>query len=288
MNLNLRQLRLLEATCRLGRLTEAADEQAISQSAASQAIRELERTLGYSLFHRVGRNLEPSDATQRILPRVREILSLVDTLEDPCGDQVRGDFHVAASVTIGCYLLPHLLAAFCRRHPQVEPRVTIGNSEAVIELLEKGRARLGIIEGPAGHTALEVHSWRKDTLSVFCAADHPLAGSGRIERKDLGQQRWIVREPGSGTRSVFDAAMRAARITPTIAFSLPRQEAIKQSVLAGLGVGCLSALSIADEVAAGQFVELATPLQLERELSWLVPPGRRRDTTLNAFLSLLE
>lgn len=288
MNISLRQLRLLESTYRLGRLTDAAEEQAISQSAASQSLRELERSLGYPLFNRVGRSLEASDAGRRILPHIRKILTLVDTLEDPHESKIAGDFHVAASVTVGCYLLPHLFAGFCRRHPQVVPRISIGNSRQVVEQLEKGRAQLGIIEGPAQHTDLHIHHWRQDNLSIFCSAEHPLADAGKIEAGALGKQRWIVREAGSGTRTVFDAAMQAARVSPKIALELPRQEAIKQSVLAGLGVGCLSPLSIADEVAQGQFVELDTPLSLTRSLSWLVPGGGHPSATLKAFLDLLE
>lgn len=288
MNINLRQLRLLEATSRLGRLTDAADEQAISQSAASQSIRELERALGYRLFHRIGRHLEPSDAGRQILPRVREILALVDGLETPQQDAIGGDFHVAASVTVGCYLLPHLLAEFCRRYPRVTPRISIGNSGEILAMLEKERAQLGIIEGPATHPDLEIRHWRKDRLSLFCAANHPLAQREHLGPEDLGEQRWIVREPGSGTRVVFDSAMQTAGIAPAIALALPRQEAIKQSVLAGLGVGCLSALSIADEVAGGQFVELDTPLQLERNLSWIAPRDRRSGGSVDAFLELMR
>lgn len=288
MNINLRQMRLLEATCRLGRLTEAADEQAISQSAASQSIRELERILGYSLFNRVGRHLEPSDAGRRILPRVRKILALVDGLQEPRGDTVGGDFHVAASVTVGCYLLPHLMAEFRHRYPRVKPRITIANSREVLVLLEKGRAQLGLIEGPATHPDLQIRHWRKDRLSVFCAADHPLAHAGRLGRRELGAQQWIVREPGSGTRTIFDTAMQSVRVTPTIALALPRQEAIKQSVLAGLGIGCLSALSIADEASGGQFVELDTPLALTRNLSRVTPSNAREDATTNAFITLLD
>ena len=288
MNVNLRQLRLLEATSRLGRLTDAAEEQAISQSAASQAIRELERALGYRLFHRVRRQLEANDAAQQILPRVREILALVDGLEEPQGEAIGGDFHVAASVTVGCYLLPHLMAEFCHRHPRVAPRISIGNSGEILAMLEKGRAQLGIIEGPATHPDLEIRRWRRDRLSIFCATSHPLAQQGHLGREALGRQRWIVREPGSGTRTVFDSAMQSARITPTIALALPRQEAIKQSVLAGLGIGCLSALSIADEVAGGQFVELDTPLELVRNLSWIAPRERRAGGVVDAFLDLME
>lgn len=288
MNISLRQLRLLESTYRLGRLTDAAEEQAISQSAASQSLRELERSLGYPLFNRVGRSLEVSDAGRRILPRIRKILSLVDTLEDPHENKIAGDFHVAASVTVGCYLLPQLFAEFCRSYPQVVPKISIGNSRQVVDQLEKGRAQLGIIEGPTQHTDLNIHHWRQDKLSIFCSGKHPLADAGKIEPDALGKQRWVVREPGSGTRTVFDTAMQAAQVTPDIALELPRQEAIKQSVLAGLGVGCLSALSIADEVAQGQFVELHTPLPLTRSLSWLPPRGGHPSATLKAFLNLLE
>ncbi|WP_049781048.1 LysR substrate-binding domain-containing protein [Hahella chejuensis] len=288
MNVSLRQLRVFEATARLGRLTLAAEEQCLSQSAASQSIREMEKALGYNVLIKVGRELELSDAGRRVLPRVRRILSLVDGLALPDIEKVAGPLRVAASVTIASYLLPSLLAEFVKRYPEVEPDVQIHNTEAVLALLEKGRAHIGLIEGPALHPTLHIAPWLADRLAIFCAAGHPLTRVGNIGAEALEQFPWIVRETGSGTRAVFDAAMQAMGVRPRISFALSRQEAIKQSVRAGLGVGCLSRLSIVDEVPERLLVELDTPLNLTRQFSWVCAPDNRESTVVKAFIDLLQ
>ncbi|MBY4677288.1 LysR family transcriptional regulator [Marinobacterium arenosum] len=287
MNISLRQLKLFEATARLGRLTAAADEQAISQSAASQALKELESTLDYPLFQRVGRELVLTEAGRDALPRVGQILQLVESLRVPGCGSVGGPLRVAASVTIASYLMPRLLADFCELHPGVVPDLKIANTFKVIEALEKGRAHLGLIEGPALHRHLQIIPWREDRLEVFCHPQHPLALSGRLSIEQIRQQRWILREEGSGTRAIFDAAVQKVRAQVRVTFALNRQEAIKQSVKAGLGVGCLSQLSIAEEVAAGELVILRTPLELSRRFSLVAQPLDRNNVLIQALIDFL-
>ncbi|GGX71264.1 LysR family transcriptional regulator [Saccharospirillum salsuginis] len=288
MNLSLRQLRLFEATARLGRLTLAADEQAISQSAASQAIKELERQLGYAVLDRIGRELVLTDAGQQILPRVRQILSLSDGLNRADDHRIAGTLRVAASVTIASYLLPTMMARFQRRYPDASTQLDILNTEGVLERLEKGRAQLGMIEGPALHPTLDIVPWRSDRLAVFCAPDHPLASGPTPSVAELAREDWVVREAGSGTRAVLDAAFQAEGMKPRVALELTRQEAIKQSVRAGLGIGCLSALAIEDEVTAGHLVPLDTPLNLMRRFSWVCSPENRDNALVQAMLTQLD
>jgi len=288
MNLSLRQLRLFEATARLGRLTLAADEQAISQSAASQSIREFERQLGYAVLERVGRELVLTDAGQQILPRVRQILSLGDGLNRADDLRIAGTLRVAASVTIASYLLPGMMARFQQQYPDTSTQLDILNTEGVLERLEKGRAQLGMIEGPALHPTLDIVPWRSDRLAVFCAPDHPLASRPTLSVEELARQDWVVREAGSGTRAVLDAAFQAEGMKPRVALELTRQEAIKQSVRAGLGIGCLSTLAIEDEVAAGHLVPLDAPLNLMRRFSWVCSPENRNNALVQAMLHQLD
>ncbi len=287
MAVTLRQLKIFEATARLGRLTAAADEQALSQSAASQALKELETALDYPLFNRAGRELLITDAGQQVLPRIRDIIDLVGGLKAPEKGLVSGHLRVAASVTIGCYLLPKLLAGFVARYPGVEPDLQIANTRRVIEKLEKGQAHIGMIEGPAQHKRLEITPWQEDRLEVFCHPQHPLAAGGRLTTGQIAGQRWVLRESGSGTRAIFDQAIeRVGGQVPT-AMALNRQEAIKQSVKAGLGIGCLSRLSVAEEVATGELVVLNTPLDLSRRLSLVTWPAGQSSTLMKTFINFL-
>lgn len=287
MNWTLRQLRLFEATARLGRLTLAADEQAISQSAASQALRELEKSLGYPLLVRAGRELRLSDAGEQVLPRVRQLLNLAAGLARPEDDSVVGPLRIAASVTIACYVLPPRLAAFKTQYPGAEPQLDIDNTRGVLDRLARGRAQLGLIEGPALHPQLTIRPWRDDELALFCAPEHPFAKRTGLSAAELADQDWILREAGSGTRAVFDTAFQEAGLNPRAVLELTRQEAIKQSVRAGLGVGCLSALAIVDELAAGQVVRLDTDLNLRRRFSWVCSPENTETPLVRAFLNSL-
>jgi DNA-binding transcriptional LysR family regulator len=272
MSLSIRQLKVFEATARLQRLTLAADEQALSQSAASQSLKELEQTLNCPLFMRVGRELQITDAGLDLLPKVRQLLGVLQQIENPSSDQYQGTLRIAASVTIACYLLPKLIADFLQDYPAVIPDIQIANTQTVISQLEKGQAHVGLIEGPASATSLTITPWIEDQLSLFCHPDHPLSHAGFIAIEEIPHYRWILRETGSGTRNVFDQALQQAGGHIQSHLSLNRQEAIKQSVRAGLGIGCLSHMAIQEELDAGQLTHLRSPLNLNRRLSIVTNP----------------
>lgn len=283
MNFSLRQLRLFEAIARLGQLTRAADEQAISQSAASQALRELETNLGYALFHRLGRELVITDSGREALQKVTQILTLAESLHHHEGEEMSGPLRIAASVTIACYLLPPLLAEFKVQFPKVEPDICITNTAEVIQQLESGQVHLGLIEGPATHKQLSISPWQQDELAIFCNPTHELAKNQKVSLRNLQNQQWVLRENGSGTRKVFDTAVQKAGIQVKIALELNRQEAIKQAVKAGLGIGCLSALSITSEEERGELCRLETPLVLNREMSVVSWPEQEQHPLAEAF-----
>ena len=140
------------------------------------------------------------------------------------------------------------MAEFTKGYPGVEPELQIANTRQVIESLEKGQAQIGMIEGPALHNQLQISAWQKDSWVVFCHPDHKLARTGVLTMEQIPDQRWVLREQGSGTRAVFNQALQRLGVQASVALALNRQEAIKQSVKAGLGIGCLSRLSVADEV----------------------------------------
>ncbi len=267
MNLTLRQLAVFAATARLNRITRAAEELCMTQSAASQSIKELETILGYQIFDRLGRKLQVNENGKAILSRVTQMLELQAELQQPVSTKLQGQLKVAASVTISSYLMPAILADFIQQYPQVEPDLYIGNSDEVIAKLMAGKAHIGLIEAPIMHEHLSISPWRTDKLAVFCASDHPLATSGKISVQTMSKQRWILRESGSGTRSVFVSAMQQQGGFIENSMGLARQEAIKQAVKANLGLGVLSILSIQQELRLGKFKQLKTPLNLNRQFS---------------------
>jgi len=265
MNLTLRQLRLFEAIVRLKSLTKAAGEQAISQSAASQSIRELEKQLGYGLFVKRGRELTLTESGQKALPGIRQALVQLESLKFPDSDFIGGPLRVAASETIASYLMPQLLADFVAKFPEVEPKLSISNTDGVLKQVEAGQASIGFIEGPAHGSNLIISDWCSDFLAAFLPAKSSLLKTA--ERGDWANLPWIVREKGSGTRAVFDQALVERNEQPIIAMSLSRQEAIKQSVRAGLGIGCLSQLALADELESGILIQVKCELNFKRRFA---------------------
>jgi len=268
MNLSLRQLKLFESISRLQSLTAAAEEQAISQSAASQSLKELERQLGYALFSKTGRSLRITEAGQLALPKVRQVLSTIESLQYPQASFIGGKLRVSASETIASYLMPKLLADFVKEYPLVEPELDIQNTEGVVQEVTIGKASIGFIEGPTSSPDVTLTQWRADYLKVFSSPEHYWAlVNNQIPASELKSLPWIVRELGSGTRAVFDQAFIQRHEAPLVKLALTRQEAIKQSVRAGLGIGCLSELSISDELKSNLLVELKSELELKRTFS---------------------
>lgn len=286
-----RQLQVFVAVIRGGTLSAAARQLSLSQSAASQALGDLERQLGVVLFERLGRRLELNDAGRRLLPYAEKVLhgldELVDAAREPDGE-LRGTLHIAASATIGTYLLPMLAGRFIERHPAVDLQLRLRNTEDVMRDIQRFDADLGLIEGQCSESRLVSEVWRQDEMVVVAAPQHPLATRGGLGVEALQAAQWILREPGSGTRAIFEAAIHPHVERIRVRMELDQHEAIKQAVRAGFGLGCLSRLSVADELERGELIVLESPLKLTRSFSLVWHPERYRSPLWQAFKVFLR
>ena len=281
-----RQLQVFAAVARLGTVSAAAVELSLSQSATSQALSDLERHLGIALFERLGRRLHLNDLGRRLLPRAEELLDgvagFVAEATEPEG-RLQGVLSVSASATVGTYLLPALAGRFSEAHPAADLRLRLRNTFEVITDVLRLEADLGLIEGECREPALASEAWCEDRMVVVAAPGHALARRGRLDEAALAEADWILRETGSGTRGVFEQAMRARGVPPRVRMELGQHEAIKQAVRAGLGLGCLSRLSVAGELERGELIALETPLRLRRTFSLVWHPQRYRSPLWQAF-----
>jgi DNA-binding transcriptional LysR family regulator len=284
MSISIRRLELFDAIVRLGKLTTAADTIAMSQSAASQALKDLESSLPSPLFNRVGRELVLTDFGLQTLPEVRQILSLIANLQAPQPNNLSGQLKLIASETIASYLLPSLVSQFIKQYPKVHPDIKIGNSKLVIDSLEKGIASIGFIEGPILHQKLVIQSWQTDELQIFCHPNHKLAEKKSISFNQIQSEKWILREQGSGTRAIFDNAVERIGAQLSDGIELTRQSAIKESVKAELGIGCLSKLVINEEVRRGALIPLSSELDLTRRLSIVTNQNNKINRISQQFL----
>lgn len=267
--ITLRQLEIFVAVAQREHVTAAAEAVHLSQSAVSTALAELSERLGGPLFERVGRRLVLNDRGRKLAGDASDLLLRASDLVQHYkhGDVLKGSLRIGASSTIGTYLLPERIGTFVAQHPEVEVELEIANTEAIESQLRSRQLDLAFIEGPSHHPQIGATPWRNDQLIVFAAPGHDLAERRQLSLGDLTAQRWILREPGSGTRSVFEDALRNHDIQLEAALTFGSSEAVKQGVRSGLGLGCLSELAVRREVASGELVALQVDgLDLQRRL----------------------
>jgi DNA-binding transcriptional LysR family regulator len=260
MRYSLRQLEVFLATAHFENVTRAAESLAMSQSAASGSLRDLEDQFDVKLFDRIGKRLQLSELGTQLRPQAEHLLEqAVDFEQGLAGNSVLGRLKIGATLTIGNYLAVGMIAEFRRLHPGAEVALTVANTEKIVEQVKNFELDLGLIEGEIQHAELESQHWREDELQVFAAPGHPLSDCGPLQDEQLLSLPWIVREPGSGTRQTFNRAMRGILSNLDITMELQHTEAIKRAVEAGLGVGCLSKISLVEAFARGSLVPLEVP-----------------------------
>lgn len=280
-----RQLEVFSAIASAGSVRAAADRLGLTQPAASMALAELERLIGMPLFDRRQRRLHLNAQGHALLPRAIEIVERLR--EFGAGGAPQEALAVGASNTIGNYLVGELLGGFVAAHPAVKVSLRVANTAEILAGVLAFNLDVGCIEGPLDDPDIERIAWREDELRICVRADHPLARRRRIRVEDLVGLRWILRESGSATRALFEDATRDVLGPLEVALELGQSEAIKQAVIAGLGVACLPAVAIGDAVAAGRLVALRVPfLSLTRMLALVVHRARYRGASLSTFIEI--
>ena len=265
MHLTLRQLLIFAAVAETGSTTAASGRVALSQSATSAALNELEKVLGARLFDRVGKRLILNDNGRTLLPQARAALDVASGIETSfsAGADAGPPIHlrIAASTTIGNYLLPGLIASFRESFPQARFEVQIHNTRHASAAVARFEVDMGLIEGPAHEPDVHAEAWMEEELAILCSPVHPLAREPeRIKLKALRQASWLLREPGSGTREAVEQALRPHLVQLSEDIQVGSTEAIKQAVAAGLGLTCLSLTATRDVIALGKVKVLDTTL----------------------------
>ncbi|ADJ65786.1 LysR family transcriptional regulator [Herbaspirillum seropedicae] len=287
MKITLRQLQIFLAVAQSGSTTAAADLVALSQSAASAALNELEHLLGVQLFDRVGKRLVLNDSGRQLLPQARHMLDAAQTIERQFSDPEAGsELHIGASTTIGSYMLPAMIAAYRKDHAGARVRALVANTADIVDAVVNFEVDAGLIEGPCHADDVEVEPWMMDELIVVAAPRHPLVKSGRkITLKRLREAEWLLREAGSGTREAVEHALIPYLHHLPSSFEFGNSEAIKRATAEGLGISCLSRAVVEDMIESRKLVELDTPLPtLRRHFYMVVSRHRAPSPSLGALL----
>jgi len=301
----LRALELLVEVARTGSLSSAAESLAITQQAASSRIRTMEALIGAPLLvrSRRGSALTPTgDLVVQWADRVLEEAVQLDAGIAALRSDRRGHLRVAASLTIAEHLLPGWLVAV--RADQVraglEPTdftMTATNSERVAHLVASGDVELGFVEGPDAPQGLRHRLVGRDELVVVVARDHPWAQRSRrrVAASTLAATPLVVREAGSGTRTVLERALADFALAPTPVLELSSTAAVRAAVAAGAGPAALGGYAVRDDLATGRLVAVTVVgLDLTRQLNavWRIgaqpPAGPARELVARAVRSRQE
>jgi DNA-binding transcriptional LysR family regulator len=249
-NMTLDQLRVFVEVAERGHLTQAANVLALTPSAVSAAIRMLEDRYGTQLFDRVGRGIELNANGRIFLIEARAVLAQARAAEltlSELGGEMRGSLSIQASQTIASYWLPPLLTQFRQKYPSIDIQLGIGNSEQVARSVLNGLVDIGFVEGGIEDSSIDIKKIAEDKIVAVVAPNHPWAKKRRIEPRDLLSSRWVLREPGSGTRAAFMGMLNVNGINSKaldIGITLPSNEAVRSAVLAGPYASVLSEMVV--------------------------------------------
>ena len=268
MHITLRQLEVFAEVLKSGSTTQASVMLALSQSAVSAALTDLEGQLGVQLFDRVGKRLVVNEHGRLLYPRALALLEQTTEIEQLFRKD-NGAIRVYASSTIGNYILPAMIARYRQDFPDLPLELSVGNSQDVINAVLDFRVDIGLIEGPCHSTEIISEPWLEDELVVFAAPSSPLT-KGPITLEQLAASPWILRERGSGTRELVDYLLLSHLPRFQMAMELGNSEAIKHAVRHGLGISCLSRRVIAEQLQAGTLSEVTVPLPRLVRTLWRV------------------
>lgn len=244
--MNLRHLAVFHAVARTGSINAAAPVLHTSQPAISRELKTLESRLGHALFDRLPRGMRLTEAGQTLLEYADHIFSIEQAAERAMrdlGDLNGGELVIAASNTVGTYLLPNYLSEFRKRFPKVRITLDIENTGTVVRGLEDFRYALGFVEAVVDEPHVDVREFARDLVVPVVAPDHPLAGRKRITADELCDWPSMLREPGSGTREMVESAFAERNLRLNAMAQISTSEALKQAAMAGCGIAWISGSS---------------------------------------------
>jgi DNA-binding transcriptional LysR family regulator len=293
MQPTLRQFEVFLAVAKAGSFRAAAEVMHLSQPALSQHVAEMERELGTRLFDRLGRKVALTEAGRVLEEHAHRLFASLASAREAVADLSglkRGSLVLGASTTPGIYVLPGMIAAFQEKHPGVTLSLRIGNSAAIEEQIRANELDLGVVGGhPLRLGEKCVAAGLLDELVLIVPPNHPWARRREIPPSFLEGERLLVREEGSATRQVTERALQRAGGHIKASMELGHTEAIKQAVIAGLGIAFVSIYAIRGEVEAGRLRTVRLKgLRIQRHFHIIHNEARTLSTSARAFIELLK
>jgi aminoethylphosphonate catabolism LysR family transcriptional regulator len=281
--MNFAQLRAFHAVASEGGFTRGALRLGVSQPAVTVQVRALEERYGVLLFRRLGQRVELTEFGRDLWQRTRRVFADLDDLEElmaSAGELRVGRLEIGAD---GPFSVMDLVASFIRHYPGIHVAVRIGNAARVLADLREARTDLAVLNLIGKDADLHAQALYRDRIVAFLPAAHPRAGQG-IELAELGELPLVLREPGSATRALLLEQLERAGVTPRIALELGSREAVREAVLAGLGVGVVFEKELVPDPRLRCLSIGGADLTATVSLACL--PERRRLRVVEAFFAL--
>ena len=258
LHLTLRQLQVFESAASKLNFSLAAKQLYLSQPAVSMQIKQLEENIGLPLFEQMGKKIFLTEAGRELFQYSRNITQQLADMEavfDEMKGLGKGKLTLSV-VNTANYFTPQLLARFCQRYPEINVILQVANRDAVLKQLADNSTDLAILGQPPDGLDISAEPFLDNPLVVISALDHPLAKLKRVKFARLAEETFLSREQGSGTRSAMERVFAQHHIQPHISMEMETNEAIKQAVQAGMGLGILSLHSIELELETGRLAML--------------------------------
>jgi DNA-binding transcriptional LysR family regulator len=289
---NLNHLAVFHAVAEEKSISKGAERLLVSQPAVSKQVGELERNIGTPLFDRLPRGVRLTAAGELLMGFARQIFGAVGQAEramEELRGLSRGRLSVAAGTTIGVYLLPEIFVRFRQEYPGIQMHMEIANGEVIRNRLLEGAVDVGLTEVEIDDDRFESVAFMKDRLVAIAAPNHALAGKRSIKPAELCGYPFVIRETGSGTKSLVERALTERGLSVKAVMSLGSTEAIKRAVAAGVGVAIVSSLTVGLELQIGRLIKLpVSDLSIQRALNWIVLRDSHPSHAVRAFRKLLD
>jgi DNA-binding transcriptional LysR family regulator len=295
MLMDTRQLAAFCAVVERKSFSQAAERLGVTQPAVSLQIRSLEQRLGRQLLDRSGRRVEPTEAGRRLYASAQRLLALEEhLLEELDADDegaITGTLELGASTGPGGTVVPLLLCEFQEQHPDVRVRLTVSDTQTLVDRVADRELELGIVGAGRRHRGVVFEPFFRDEVVLACPSDHRFAGK-TVSLDDLKEEKLIVMQEGAGVRQVIEDELRKAGMRLRdldVRLELGLQESVRSAVLAGHGVAFISRLAIDADLAAGRIATARVRgLDPVREIFLARATGRSETRAARAFVAFAQ
>lgn len=286
--MTLRHLKIFITVSDLGSMTAASKALFIAQPTVSQAVSELEHYYGVKLFDRLSKRLYITEQGKELLSYARHITKLFNEMEQAIKDQDRiGIIKIGASVTVGTYLLPKLVNEFTKSHPSLQVKAVTKNTKDIESLIIKNDIDFAVVEGAVHTSDVISTAFMDDKLALVCGRTHPLYKSKPITPFELNKLNFIMREPGSGTRELFENIMAINEIKWHLSWECNGSDGLKSAAITGIGIAVISMRLVEDEVKAGDLSIIKVDgIDFERKFSVIYHKNKYLTNPMKAFIDL--